>query len=197
MSTHEMSLLWVFAFLVPERLLELALSRRNLRLAIQRGGREFAPETYPRMVALHSLFLTALFVESGLRDSGLRQVPMNSLTLGCIPLLVLLQAFRYWCMATLGAHWNTRIVVVPGLTAKLGGPYRFVRHPNYLAVVLEFLLLPLLMRAPASFAVFFPLNLLILRQRIRLEEEALRRFTNYDAIFSRDKKWARQPIQGG
>jgi methyltransferase len=173
-----MTLLWVFCYLFVERLFELLLSRRNCRLLAGRGGREFFPETFPRMVALHSLFLAALLAESypwrfspGYFSSAL------------LALLVLLQGVRYWCIISLGENWNTRIVQVPGGAVKKRGPYRFLAHPNYLVVTLEFLLLPLLLQAPVTLAVFFPANLLILRQRIRLEEQALREFTDYNQQF--------------
>jgi len=173
-----MMLLWLFLYLVMERLFELWLSRRNCRSLEARGGREFYPETFPRMVALHTLFLAALLAESypwrfsqGYFSSALLAV------------FVLLQLVRYWCIFSLGENWNTRIMLVPGGSVKRRGPYRFLAHPNYLVVTLEFLLLPLLLQAPVTLAVFFPANLLILRQRIRLEELALREFTDYNRQF--------------
>lgn len=177
-SRSDMSLLWIFAYLVCERLFELQLSRRHLLVLAARGGREFYPETFPRLVALHSLFLLALLIESH---------PWHlSVTPGKITLLVLfllLQGGRYWCIVSLGANWNTRIVLVPGGKTCRNGPYRFLAHPNYLIVTLEFALLPLLMAAPYTLAIFFPANLLVLRQRRRLEEEALREFTDYNEKF--------------
>jgi methyltransferase len=175
-----MSLLWVFAYLFMERLFELLLSRRHCHALAARGGREFYPETFPRMVALHTMFLLALFVES-----HPWHVPLDRFTLTLLSLLVLLQGMRYWCIASLGEYWNTRIVLVPGGKVKKTGPYRLLSHPNYLVVTLEFLLLPLLMHAPITLVVFFPANLLIVRQRIRLEEQALREFTDYNVQFPR------------
>jgi methyltransferase len=91
----------------------------------------------------------------------------------CLATLALLQAGRWWCMAALGENWNVRIVVVPGEGRRRTGPYRWIRHPNYLLVVLEFVFLPLLMGAFITPAVFSLANLLLLRQRIRLEEAAM------------------------
>jgi len=173
-----MSLFWVFAYLILERLFELHLSRRHYRALAARGGREFYPETFPRMIALHSLFLLALFGEA-----YPWQVPAGLFTDTLLTLFVLLQGLRYWCIISLGQCWNTRIVLVPGGEVKKTGPYRLLSHPNYLVVTLEFLLLPLLLHAPYTLAVFFPANLLILRQRIRLEEIALREFTDYNRQF--------------
>lgn len=163
-----MSLWWIFAFYVAERLFELLLARRNRRRLEARGGKEFYPETYRTIVALHTLFFAALLVES-----SPWRVPLDALTLSCLGILILLQALRYWCIVSLGACWNTRIVLVPGARVVRRGPYRLLRHPNYLAVTLEFAVLPLLMRAPLTQVVFSLLNLAVLRRRIRLEEEAL------------------------
>lgn len=174
-----MSLLWIFAYLLLERVFELHLSRRHFQAMAADGGREFYPETFPRMVVLHSLFLLALLVESYPWN-----VTLSLFTVVLLVLFVLLQLGRYWCIVSLGECWNTRIVMVPGGKVRRAGPYRLLSHPNYLVVTLEFMLLPLLMHAPFTLALFFPANLLILRQRIRLEEKALRKFTDYNKQFS-------------
>jgi methyltransferase len=173
-----MGLLWLFLYLALERFFELYLSGRHCRLMAARGGREFYPETFPRMVALHTLFLAALLAES----YPWRFSP-DYFTGTLLGVFFLLQVVRYWCMISLGENWNTRIMLVPGGAMKKSGPYRFLAHPNYLVVTLEFLLLPLLLQAPVTLAVFFPANLLVLRQRIRLEERALREFTDYSRHF--------------
>ena len=173
-----MSLLWVFVYLVSERLFELQLSRRHLLAQTARGGREFYPETFSRLVALHTLFLLALLIES-----YPWHLPVTPWTGTLLALFTLLQGGRYWCIASLGTCWNTRIVLVPGGTTCRTGPYRFLAHPNYLVVTLEFALLPLLMAAPYTLALFFPANLLVLRQRLRLEEQSLREFTDYNERF--------------
>ena len=161
-------LIWIFPVLAVQRLVELWLSRRNLRRLAARGGREFHPETFRDFAVLHSLFLLALLAES-----FPWRVPWDLRTQACLAAAGLLMAGRYWCIACLGECWNTRIVVVPGAPRVSQGPYRWLRHPNYLVVALEFLCLPLLLRSPLTLAVFFPLNLILLRRRIRLEEEAL------------------------
>lgn len=173
-----MSLWWVFGFYAVERLFELSLSRKNRRRLEARRGKEFHPETYPTLVWLHILFFASLLAES-----YPWRVPFDPLTLFCLATLVFLQALRYWCIVSLGEYWNTRIILIPGAKARRRGPYRFLRHPNYLAVTLEFAVIPLLMRAPLTLIVFSLANLIVLRQRIRLEEEALREFTDYDERF--------------
>ncbi len=173
-----MSFAWIFPVVVLQRLYELSLSRRHARALAARGGREFHPESFPAMAALHVLFLASLAAES-----YPWRIPLNAFTWGCLAALVLVTAGRYWVIASLGEHWNVRIVVVPGDRVGRRGPYRFMRHPNYLVIVLEFLLLPLLMRAPATLVVFSIANLPVLRERIRLEESVLRELTDYGERF--------------
>jgi methyltransferase len=83
------------------------------------------------------------------------------------------QALRWWCIATLGRRWNTRVIVVPGLAPVSGGPYRWLRHPNYVAVVVEGAALPLVHAAWVTAVVFTVLNAFLLRVRIRVEDAAL------------------------
>jgi len=173
-----MSLLWIFAYLVAERFFELGFSHRNL-LRLQRyGGREFHRETFKYIAALHTLFLVSLLIVT-----YPWHIPLDPLTWIILVVLALLQGVRYWCMASLGENWNVRIVLIEGGAIKQRGPYRYMRHPNYLVVVLEFALIPLLMRAPLPMYLFFFANLVILRQRISLEEAALRSMTDYSERF--------------
>ena len=174
-----MSFAWILAVLFLQRMVELALCGRNRRVLIARGGKEFYPETYPVMVALHTLFFLSLAWES-----YPWRVPLDWWTTACLAGLVAVTVLRYTSIATLGGRWTTRIVSVPGSKVVRAGPYRFLRHPNYLVIVLEFLLLPLLLRAPYTLVAFSLANLLVLRQRIRLEENVLRETTDYGERFS-------------
>ena len=173
-----MSLLWIFAFLIGQRLLELYISKRNRRIAYCSGGREFYRESFAGMAALHSGFLIALLYES-----FPWQIKIDIRTVACLFVLIILQCIRYWCIATLGNQWNTRIILVPGSSMKKSGPYRYVRHPNYLVVILEFIFIPVLMHAPLTLVLFSGLNLIVVCKRIRLEEAALRSFTDYNTCF--------------
>jgi len=173
------SFAWILAVLFLQRMGELALCRRNRRALIARGGKEFYPETYPVMVALHTCFFLSLVWES-----YPWRVPLDSRTIACLAGLVAVTALRYASIATLGGRWTTRIVAIPGSKVVRAGPYRFFRHPNYLVIVLEFLLFPFLLRAPITLIVFSLANLLLLRQRIRLEEKVLREITDYGELFS-------------
>jgi methyltransferase len=170
----EVTMAWVVPAVSAQRIAELWLSRRNRLRLLARGGREVRPETYRTMVALHVLFLASLAWES-----HPWRVPLDARSWGCFAALLAVTALRYWSIASLGEYWNTRVIVVPGARVVRRGPYRILRHPNYLVIVLEFLLFPLLLRAPVTLLLFTIANLAVLRQRIRIEEEALREATDY------------------
>ncbi|MGE5234291.1 MAG: isoprenylcysteine carboxyl methyltransferase family protein [Acidobacteriota bacterium] len=152
-----------------ERLAELARSRRNRRRALARGGHEVGRAHYPWMVGVHAAFLVAAPLEVFL----LRRPFVLALAAPMVTLLALAMALRYWAIAALGERWNTRIVVVPGEPAIVGGPYRLVRHPNYLAVVVEMFALPLVHTAWLTALVFSAANAVLLAVRVRSEERAL------------------------
>ncbi|HUM12811.1 MAG TPA: isoprenylcysteine carboxylmethyltransferase family protein [Myxococcaceae bacterium] len=169
MVTSVQLYLGLLALVALERGVELVLSTRNARLAGARGGVESGQGHYPVMAAFHGLFLLACALEV----VGLAR-PFPG-ALGWIALAAVLgaQALRYWAIATLGWRWNTRIVVVPGAAPVTGGPYRFVRHPNYVAVIAEMVALPLVHGAWLTALVFSLGNAWLLRVRIRAEEQAL------------------------
>lgn len=156
------------------RLVELAVSRRNLAWALERGGVESGQGHFPAMVALHTAFLAGCLVEVVALDRPF--VPVLGWTM--LVVLVLTQALRMWCMHALGRQWNTRVVVVPGLPRVTGGPYRhrWLPHPNYLVVAVEGVALPLVHGAWVTAVVFTVLNgVLLLRYRIPAEDAALAR----------------------
>lgn len=157
------------ALVAGERLVELVVSRRNVRRLLARGGVEAGAGHYPVMVLLHSAFLVACPLEVWLL--GRPFVP--PLAAAMTALLALTMALRYWVVATLDGRWTTRVVVVPGEAPVTGGPYRWLRHPNYLGVVLEILALPLIHTAWLTAAVFTAANAGLLRRRLRVEEAAL------------------------
>lgn len=171
--------LGLVGLVVLERLLELVLTRRNLRWALAHGGVLIAEDRYPRMVALHSSFLLACPLEVVLFDRPF----LPWLGWPMLGLLVSTMALRYWAISSLGKHWTTRVVVVPGAEAVRRGPYRFLRHPNYVAVVLELAALPLVHTAWLTAAVWSAANLWVLRDRIRVEEQALAAHSQYETVF--------------
>ncbi|CAN5158071.1 isoprenylcysteine carboxyl methyltransferase family protein [soil metagenome] len=152
-----------------ERLAELVVSQRNAAWASERGGVETGSGHYPFMVVLHTGFLVGALVEVWVRRPDVAPLLAGSM----LVLAVAGQALRWWCIRTLGPRWNTRVIVVPGLPLVGGGPYRFFRHPNYVAVVVEGIALPLVGGAWITALVFTVLNAALLRVRIRTEERAL------------------------
>ncbi len=157
----------LIAAVALERLAELIVSKRNLAWALARGGREHGFGHFPFMVVLHTGLLAACLVEAAFRPfHGGLGWPM-------LAVVVLAQALRWWCITTLGHRWNTRVVVVPGLPLVDRGPYRWLRHPNYVAVVLEGIALPLVHTAWITALVFTVVNAALLRVRISTENRAM------------------------
>ncbi|WP_351225069.1 isoprenylcysteine carboxylmethyltransferase family protein [Streptomyces sp. NPDC002133] len=154
-----------------ERLAELVVARRNSVWSRLRGGREYGRGHYPAMIALHTGLLLGCVVEPWAADRPF--IPLLGWTM--LALAVAAQALRWWCIAALGPRWNTRVVVVPDLPLVTTGPYRWpwLGHPNYLAVVLEGLALPLVHTAWTTALCFTALNLALLTVRVRCEERAL------------------------
>ena len=165
--------LWLFTLLIGatgiERLVELRLSRKNAAWSRAHGGVEAGAEHYPVMVVLHSAFLAGCLAEAWLLRRPFSPAPGASM----LALAALSQGLRWWCIRTLGPRWNTRVIVVPGLPRVVQGPYRFLSHPNYLAVVVEGFALPLVHGAWLTALSFTLLNAALLRLRIRTEDRAL------------------------
>jgi methyltransferase len=152
-----------------ERLAELRLSARHARWAFAHGGVETGRGHFPWMVALHTGLLAGCLAEVWWAERPFIPAlgwPMLALAIGA-------QGLRWWCIATLGVRWNTRVIVVPGLPLVESGPYRFARHPNYVAVVVEGFALPLVHTAWITALVFTVLDTFMLRTRIRCENRAL------------------------
>lgn len=152
-----------------ERLAELVVSKRNAAWAFARGAVESGQRHYVVMVVLHTGLLAGALVEVWLRRPAF--VPALGWTM--FALVLAAQALRWWCISTLGHQWNTRVIVVPGLPRVTGGPYRFLNHPNYVAVVIEGVALPLVHSAWITALVFTLCNAVLLTVRIRVENRAL------------------------
>lgn len=168
-----MSQVWytvLVGLVAVERLAELVVAKRNLAWALARGGRESGYGHYPFMVVLHTGLLAGCLAEVWLADRAF------SAALGwpMLALVIASQALRWWCIRVLGHQWNTRVVVVPGLPRVTAGPYRLFPHPNYVAVVVEGVALPLVHGGWVTAVVFTVLNAGLLTVRIRAENHALR-----------------------
>ena len=152
-----------------ERLVELVVSKRNARWSFARGGREFGREHYPVIVAIHTGLLVGCVVEVWLLRRpfiGWLGWPMLAVALGA-------QILRWWCITTLGKRWNTLVIVLPEAPLVRSGPYRFLHHPNYVAVVAEGIALPLVHTAWLTALCFTVANAALLTVRIRVENAAL------------------------
>jgi methyltransferase len=156
-----------------ERVAELVVSQRNLSWSRAHGGREFGARHYPAMVVLHTGLLAGCLAEVAV----LRRRFVGRLSWPMLAVVLFAQGLRWWCIATLGRQWNTRVVVVPDTQRVSSGPYRFVPHPNYVAVVAEGVALPLVHSGWITALVFSTLNAALLRTRIRVENHALESLT--------------------
>jgi methyltransferase len=154
---------WLITFLVVQRFAELGLAQWNTLRLRDRGGIEFGARHYPLMVALHAFWLLGLWVFGHDR----------SVDPFWLALFIVLQAGRLWVIASLGRRWTTRVIVIPGSAPVARGPYRWLRHPNYLIVILEIAVVPLALGLPVFALVFSLANAALLAYRIRIENQAL------------------------
>jgi methyltransferase len=155
--------------LALERGFELRLSARNARRAVAQGAAEVGARDYSWMVAVHATFLVACAAEVLLLGTSFH-VPWGWIAFaGALGT----QGLRYWAIAALGDRWNTRIFVVLGAPPIVRGPYRLLRHPNYVAVTLELLFVPLIHGAWLTALAFSLANAALLAVRIPKEERAL------------------------
>ncbi len=169
MVTSQALFLALLAALGLERLFELSLSARHARAAFARGAVETGQRHYRVMAALHALFFVSCAVEV-----LWRRPPFHpALAVLGLTGLVCSMGLRYWAIHALGERWNTRILVLPGEPPVTGGPYRYLRHPNYLAVVMELACVPLIHTALFTAVAFSLANAAVLFVRIRAEEAAL------------------------
>ena len=153
----------ILGFVTLQRLAELQLANANTRRLLAGGAREHSPGHYPLIVAVHACWLAALWWLA----------PGQPLHLPMLALFVLLQAGRVWVIRTLGPRWTTRIIILPDEPLVRSGPFRFVNHPNYLIVIGEIAVLPLVFGLVEVALVFSILNAIVLSIRIRAEEKAL------------------------
>ena len=160
------SLLVVIGF---ERLAELVVSQRHAAWSLANGGAETGQGHFPAMVALH----TALLVGCWFEVIALHRTFMPALGWPMLALAVLANSLRWWCIATLGPRWSARVIVMPGLPLIRTGPYRWFKHPNYAAVIVEGAALPLVGSAWITACTFTVLNVALLTVRVRCETRAL------------------------
>jgi methyltransferase len=167
-----------FLFVVLQRSIELFVARKNEKWMKDQGALEFGSNHYQYMVIMHALFFVFFLVE---------KITLNRDVSLFWPLLlsvfVFTQIMRFWVISSLGKYWNTKILVLPNVNVVRKGPYRFIKHPNYVVVTLELIVVPLLFEAYVTAVLFTILNLLILSVRIPAEEKALKELTEYEGSF--------------
>jgi methyltransferase len=169
MSNSEVLFLGLLSLIAFERLFELRLSQKNAAEIREKGGQEWGAGHFPVMVFLH----TALFPSAWAEVHFLHR-PWHPLWAWAMGLLILAtMLLRYWAIRSLGPHWNTRVIVLPGAQLVQQGPYRWIRHPNYLAVIVELVAIPLFHGAWWTATGFGLANIALLRHRIRVEEQAM------------------------
>jgi methyltransferase len=157
-------LVWILALVAAQRLVELVVAASNTRRLLARGAREVGRAHYPLFVLLHASWLVAIVL-----TTPLDRQPYWWL----IGVFIVLQLLRVWVVATLGPYWTTRIITLDAAPIVRGGPFRFVRHPNYWVVVGEIAVLPLAFGNWPVALIWTLLNALLLRHRIRVEMGAL------------------------
>ncbi len=168
----------IVGFVICQRVVELFVARNNEAWMRSKGAYEVGAKHYPFMVAIHVGFFISLILEFMLFDRGL-----SPYWWFLFVTFVWLQLMRIWVITSLGRFWNTKIIVLPGANVVKKGPFRFIRHPNYVVVTFEILVIPFLFSAYFTAILFTLLNFSILYVRIPIEEAALREVTDYKEVF--------------
>lgn len=168
------------SIVILQRIIEVIIAKRNEKKMLASGAYEVGASHYPIMITLHVSFFLSLITEV-----LLLQRTISPLFFWLFILFLLVQGLRVWCLASLGPFWNTKIIILPGANVVKKGPYQIFRHPNYLVVCIEILLLPLIFQAYITAICFTLLNFAMLAVRIPTEEKALMEATNYSKEFKK------------
>lgn len=155
------------SFVILLRIAELYVARRNEKWMVQNGAVEYGKKHYPFIIALHSLFFVSLIIEY-----SMQQTPSFGLIFLLIYLLLI--AFKVWIIASLGKFWNTKIFRIQNYPLINKGPYKYIKHPNYIIVIAEIALIPLIFQLYYTALIFTLLNAIMLTVRIKEENLALR-----------------------
>ncbi len=160
---------WIFLlFVILQRIAELVIAKRNERIVRAKDAIEFDKKGYQVIVAMHAAFFIFLVLEKVFFERDL-----NTFWIIFSVLFLLAQLLRYWAIWSLGVFWNPRVLVIPNSKLVFKGPYKYLRHPNYIAVITEIAVIPLIFSCYITAAVFSAINLILLRRRVKIEEEAL------------------------
>lgn len=178
-------LFWGFmSFVILQRLTELLIARKNEEHMRQKGAVEFGREHYPWVVLLHTGFLLSVILEVLIFER--EPAVFLPILLVCF---MITQIIRIWTILSLGPYWNTKVLVLPGASVVKKGPYKFIKHPNYLVVAIEIFIIPLMFNAWFSALIFSILNIYMMTIRIPLEENALTTATYYGKEFKNCRRF--------
>ncbi|MDB5016893.1 MAG: Isoprenylcysteine carboxyl methyltransferase family protein [Mucilaginibacter sp.] len=151
-------------FFILQRLSELYIARKNEKWLLANGAIQYGQSHYPFMISLHTMFIVSLIVEYILRGG----TPINWIILG---LFLVILSFKFWALSSLGKYWNTKIYRIPGVYPVKKGPYKFLKHPNYIEVICEIAIIPLVFHLYYTAIIFTILNAIMLTVRIRVENK--------------------------
>lgn len=157
----------LMAFIITQRLVELVWANRNTKRLLALGGKEFSPKHYSLIVALHTSWILAIL-------SFIFVNPAVEISAAYLIIFAALTAFRAWILVTLGRYFTTKIISLPGAPLRRSGPYRFMKHPNYVLVVCEIFVVPMIFGFWQIAAIWGIANIGILAFRIHEEDLALR-----------------------
>ena len=156
-------------FLLLQRLFELYIAKRNEKWMLERGAVEFGQVHYKWFVLMHILFFISIITEV-VFHSFQQEINISWIF---VWLFIMMQLARIWCIGSLGRFWNTKIIVLENVILIKKGPYRWVRHPNYIIVLIELFVIPFMFHAYFTAIIFPTLHILLLMVRIPEEEKAL------------------------
>src|SRR3990172_2071685 len=156
-------------FIILQRIAELLLARRNEKILKAQGAIEYDKNGYRVIAEMHVVFFISLICEK-----VFFQRTLNTYWIVFVVLFVGAQVLRYWAIKSLGVYWNTKILVLPNHRLVNTGPYKYLRHPNYIAVIIEIAVIPLIFSCYITSALFCSINLILLMRRIKIEERALK-----------------------
>jgi len=162
-----MTFIFFIAFIILLRIGELLLSRRNEKWLLQNNAIEYGKKHYPVIVTLHVLFITSLIVEYFMQ-------PTASYIFFFLVFYFLLIALKIWIVLSLGKFWNTKIYHIQNIPLIKKGPYKIFKHPNYVIVIAEIIVIPLVYHLYYTAIAFSLLNAVVLFVRIKEENKALK-----------------------
>lgn len=158
----------IFLFIIIQRVIELGIAKNNEKKLKMRGALEFGQEHYKFFIILHTMFFISILIE----NYFIQYVEIGFITF-FIVVFIILQLARVWVISSLGERWNTKIIILPNEKLVKRGLYKYIKHPNYIIVTIELLVIPIMFHAYITTVIFSVCNLILLKVRIREENKAL------------------------